>query len=144
MKPNQGRLQTGEHILAKIIEGKFGGKVVIAVFDENKGRVDFSSETDLRKVDLKEIEKKVNETILQGLEVKKEVRKREEVNLDLSKIPQSVKEIRIVEIVGFDKRPCKDPHVKNTKEIGYFKILEVKRKGKDRYSFSFVVHSNQP
>jgi len=30
-----------------------------------------------------------------------------------------VKEIRIVEIEGFDKTPCKDPHVENTSQIGH-------------------------
>jgi len=50
-----------------------------------------------------------------------------------------VKEIRIVEIEGFDKTPCKDPHVENTSEIGYFEILKVKRTGKDHYKFVFKV-----
>jgi Ser-tRNA(Ala) deacylase AlaX len=50
-----------------------------------------------------------------------------------------VKKIRIVEIESFDKTPCKDPHVENTSEIGYFEILKVERKGKDRYRFVFTV-----
>jgi Threonyl and Alanyl tRNA synthetase second additional domain len=50
-------------------------------------------------------------------------------------LPSSLKEIRIVEIEGFDKTPCKDPHVENTSEIGYLKILRVKKVGKDRYRF---------
>ncbi|OGJ17920.1 hypothetical protein A3K73_02455 [Candidatus Pacearchaeota archaeon RBG_13_36_9] len=142
MKPNEGKLQTGEHILAKIIEDKFPGtKVIIVRFEEEKGRLDVSSENDLRAVSLKELEKETNQIIEKGLEVRKTIFKREEVEkeFDLSKIPESVKEIRIVDIVGFDKRPCRDPHVKNTREIGYFKILKVERKGKDRYRFEFEV-----
>jgi len=38
-----------------------------------------------------------------------------------------VKEIRIVEIEGFDKTPCKDPHVENTGEVGYFEIIKVEK-----------------
>ncbi len=141
MKPNEGRLQTGEHILAKILENRFPGTKVIIVSFEEKGRLDVFSETDLRKVSLEELEKETNEVINKGLEVKKTIFKREEVKneFDLSKIPESVNEIRIVSIEGFDKRPCRDPHVGNTKEIGYFKILKVERKGKDRYRFEFEV-----
>ncbi len=140
VKPNEGRLQTGEHILAKVIEDKFpGARVIIVSFEEEKGRLDVSSEKDLREVSLEELEKETNEIIDKGLEVKKTIFKREEVEreFDLSKIPENVKEIRIVDIVGFDKRPCRDPHVDNTKEIGYFKIIKVERKGKDRYRFEF-------
>jgi len=142
MKPNEGRLQTGEHILAKIIEDKFpGSRVIIVSFDEVKGRLDVASSMDLRQANLEELEKGTNEVINKGLEVKKTIFKREEVEkeFDLSKIPENVKEIRIVDISGFDKRPCRDPHVNNTREIGYFKILKAERKGKDRYRFEFEV-----
>ncbi len=148
IKPSQGRLQTGEHILAKIIEDKYPNvKVIIAEFKEDNGRLEVSSEKDLREINLEELEKETNEIIKKELEVKKTVYERKEIEneFDLSKIPESVKEIRIVEIIGFDKRPCKDPHVDNTKEIGYFKITNLKRKGENRYKFSFGVElrSNQ-
>jgi len=136
-----GRLQTGEHILAKIMEDKVGSKVVIARFIEDGGSVDLFSQVDLREFDLQEIEKEVNEVIDKGLTVRKTIMKREDIEdeFDLSKIPDSVKEIRIVEIEGFDKRPCRDPHVDNTKEIGYFEISKVERVGKERYRFRFGV-----
>jgi misacylated tRNA(Ala) deacylase len=54
-------------------------------------------------------------------------------------LPPSVEKVRIVEIEGFDKTPCKDPHVEKTGEIGYFAILKVERVGKDRYRFVFKV-----
>jgi len=143
MKPNEGRLQTGEHILARIIQTKIkDAKVVIAKFDkENEGSVDFSTSTDLKEFALKELEKETNEQIKKGLTVKKTVYQRKEIEseFDLSKIPESVKEIRIVEVEGFDKRPCRDPHVDNTKEIGYFVITKVEKAGKDRYRFTFTV-----
>ncbi len=143
MKPNEGRLQTGEHILARIIQTKIkDAKVVIAKFDkENEGSVDFSTSTDLKEFALKELEKETNEQIKKGLTVKKTVYQRKEIEseFDLSKIPESVKEIRIVEVEGFDKRPCRDPHVDNTKEIGYFVITKVENAGKDRYRFTFTV-----
>ena len=50
-----------------------------------------------------------------------------------------MKEIRIVEIEGFDKTPCKDPHVENTSIIGHFEILKLKKTGKNHYRFVFRV-----
>ena len=58
---------------------------------------------------------------------------------DITKIPESVNEIRIVEIVDFDRRPCRDPHVDNTSEIGYFEVLKIEKAGKNRYRFSFKI-----
>ena len=143
MKPNEGRLQTGEHILAKIIENKFeDARVVIAKFEkENEGNVDFSSSEDLRQLNKEELEKEVNGIISRNIEVTKTVYRREEVDkdFDLSKIPASVDKIRIVEVKDFDKRPCKDPHVDNTQEIGYFHILKIERVGKDRYRIVFRI-----
>ena len=143
MEPNEGRLQTGEHLLARIIENKIPGvKVVIARYDKGTGgSVDFSTSTDLRELALEELERETNEIIKKGLPVNKEVFKREALKgeFDLSKIPESVKEIRIVEIEGFDKRPCRDPHVDNTREIGYFAITKIERAGKDRYRVLFEI-----
>lgn len=146
MKPNEGKLQTGEHIFARIIENKIpDAKVVIAKFDkENECSVDFSTSTDLRELALKDLERETNEIIKKELPVHKKIFKRKEIegDFDLSKIPESVDEIRIVEIEGFDKRPCRDPHVDNTREIGYFAITKIKRVGKDRYRFLFEISKN--
>jgi len=75
------------------------------------------------------------------LEVKKILlpRKEAEKKTDLRKVPESVKEIRLIYIGDFDIRPCRDPHVDNTSEIGKFKILKVKKAGKNRYRFLFRV-----
>ena len=90
-----------------------------------------------RKVDLKELEKKVNQVISRNLDVKKYVLTREEAEkvVNLWKVPKNIKKIRIIEIEGFDKRACKDDHVGNTSEIGRIRIMGVKRVGKDRYRF---------
>jgi len=142
MKLNEGRLQTAEHILARTMERGFSdAKFVISKFDENSGRLEISSKTDLRKTDLAALQNEVNKVIKKNLRVNKYVMERgvAEREFDLSRVPSSVKEVRIVEIEGFDKTPCKDPHVENTGEIGYIKILKVERAGKDRYRFIFTV-----
>jgi misacylated tRNA(Ala) deacylase len=140
--PNQGRLQTSEHILARTLEHKFdGSRFIISKFDENIGRIEIACSEDLRKIDLSEIQKAVNSVISRSLPVTKSFLKRQdaEKEFDLARLPADVKEVRIVDIEGFDKTPCKDPHVENTGEIGVFSILKVERVGRDRYRFNFKV-----
>jgi len=142
MKPNEGRLQTAEHILARTIEHTIpNSKFIISAFNEDSGKIKVYAETDLRKIDLSKLQNDVNAIIQKDLQVKKYVKQREEAETEfyLTRLPSSVREIRIVEIEGFDKTPCKDPHVENTSEIGYFEILKVKRTGRDRYKFVFKV-----
>jgi len=140
MKPNEGRLQTAEHILARTLENRLSdAKFIIAKFEENSGRMEIATKEDLRKIDIAVLQDDVNAVIKKNLPVNKYIVKREdaEKELDLARLPYSAKEVRIVEIEGFDKTPCKDPHVENTGEIGYFAILKVERVGKDRYRFVF-------
>ena len=142
MEPNEGRLQTAEHILARTIERKvLDTRFIISKFEENIGKMEISAKTDLRKIDLAMLQDEVNAVIQKNLQVNKYIIAREaaEAKFDLTRLPPSVKEIRIVEIENFDKTPCKDPHVENTSEIGYFEILKVEKAGKDRYRFSFIV-----
>jgi Ser-tRNA(Ala) deacylase AlaX len=62
--------------------------------------------------------------------------------VDLSLVPESIKEIKIYEIVGFNKLACAGPHVKNTKEIGKFEILNIKKKKRNIFSIRFTVIEN--
>ena len=142
MKPNEGRLQTAEHILARTLEKKFQtAKFVISKFAENAGQMEISADKDLRKIDRETLEKEVNAMIRKNLRVNKYLldRKNAEKDFDLTRLPSSVRDVRIVEIEDFDKTPCKDPHVENTREIGFFEIVEVSKSGKDRYRFVFKV-----
>ena len=142
MKPIEGRLQTAEHILVRTVERKFpNSNFIISKFDENIGQVEILAKTDLRRINLAALQKEVNMIVEKNLLVKKYIIKRgeAETEFDLTRLPSSLKEIRIVEIHGFDKTPCKDLHVERTGEIGFFEILKVKRTGKDRYRIIFKV-----
>jgi misacylated tRNA(Ala) deacylase len=142
MKPNEGRLQTAEHILARTLKHRFSdAKFIISKFEENSGYMEIATKEDLRKVNRALLQDDVNEIIKKNLLVSKHILKREDAEreFDLRRLPSSLKEIRIIEIEGFDKTPCKDPHVENTSEIGYLAVLRVKKVGKDRYRFVFEV-----
>ncbi len=142
MKPNEGRLQTAEHILSHILESTVSdAKVVIAKFEENSGLLEISSLKDMRELNKLKLQAEVNVVVGKKLPVRKFLKSRAEAQkeFDLSRLPISVREIRIVEIEGYDKTPCKDPHVENTSEIGKFTLQDVARVGKDRYRFIFQV-----
>ncbi len=142
MRPIEGRLQSAEHILAKTMEGKIDGLTVgISKFNEETGLLEISSKTDPRTLDLKAIEQEVNGVIGKNLRVNKTKMRREDAQreMDLKKVPLSVKELTIIDFEGFDKRPCRDPHVNNTGEIGHFKIMRLEKVGLDRYRFVFRV-----
>ncbi len=142
MRPSDGRLQTAEHILSKTLENLFpSAKVVIAVFKNESGRLEIITAADPRQLGAATFEASVNEVISRNLTVKKYFLSRDVAlqEFDLARLPPEVQEVRIVEIEGFDRTPCKDPHVENTREIGHFRIMKLERAGKDRYRFIFTV-----
>jgi Ser-tRNA(Ala) deacylase AlaX len=124
------------------MERKFpDSKFVIAKFEEDYGRMEISSKIDFRKIDPKALEAEINAIIEKNLPVRKYLigRMDAEKEFDLTRVPSNVNQVRIVEIDGFDKTPCKDPHVENTNEIGRFEILKVEKTGRGRYRFVFQV-----
>ena len=73
-----------------------------------------------------EIEQAVNEVIARNLDVTIDFVPRAEAAaiVDLSKLPEDVSEtLRIVRVGDYDACACIGAHVKNTSEIGTFKIL---------------------
>lgn len=52
------------------------------------------------------------------------------IRTKVSLIPESVSEIRVVDIVGLDKQADGGTHVASTREIGSFKVVKLENKGK--------------
>lgn len=126
LKVNEGRLETAEHILPRTIERKFpDANFVIAKVKEKIGLMEISTKMDLRKIDIAMLQDEVNAIIQKNLRVNKYIIDREEAKtkFDLTRLPSSVAKIRIVEIEGFDKTSCKDPHVENPSTREYFARL---------------------
>jgi alanyl-tRNA synthetase len=81
---------------------------------------------------LKRIEKRANEIVMQDLALKKEVEDRTKAELEHGftiyqggYVPG--KELRIVDIPGFDVEACGGTHCDRTGEIGMIKVLSAKR-----------------
>jgi misacylated tRNA(Ala) deacylase len=52
------------------------------------------------------------------------------IRTKVNMIPESVKEIRVVDIVGLDKQADGGTHVRSTGEIGRFEVVKTESKGK--------------
>jgi len=52
------------------------------------------------------------------------------IRTKVSLIPESVTEIRVVDIVGLDKQADGGTHVRSTAEVGHLKVLKLENKGK--------------
>jgi misacylated tRNA(Ala) deacylase len=52
------------------------------------------------------------------------------IRTKVSLIPETVTEIRVVDIVGLDKQADGGTHVKSTNEVGRMRVLKTENKGK--------------
>ena len=141
MKPDEGRLQTAEHVLLAILKQEHGVKAGVSKFYADRGTLEVHTDKDMKLLDTDELARKVDEVALRDLPVKRTPMPRAQAAklVDLGRIPQDAKEVTVVDIVGFYAAACRDPHVARTSEIGKFFIIGVERAGKDRYRFEFSV-----
>jgi misacylated tRNA(Ala) deacylase len=52
------------------------------------------------------------------------------IRTKVSLIPESVQEIRVVDIVGLDKQADGGTHVASTREVGSLRVVKIESKGK--------------
>ncbi len=67
------------------------------------------------------------------------IRTLDPVRTRIDRLPKSVSTLRIVEIEGVDTVACGGTHVRNTSEIGEFRITKAASKGKGRKRVEFVL-----
>jgi len=130
------RTHTALHILSGVIWRDYGIQVTGANMENLKGRMDFEFEQ-LNENLIKEIEQKVNLEIERGRNITVEILPREEamqipdlIRTKINLLPQGISEIRTVNIEGLDLQADGGTHVRNTKEVGRFKIVKYQSKGK--------------
>lgn len=120
-------MHTAEHILNQTIVRMFGcPRSRNAHIERKKSKCDYLLDAAPTEEQVAEIERRVNEVIASGLPVSYEFVKRGEVppEVDLWELPDDASEtLRLVRIGDYDLCACVGTHVKNTSEIGQFKIL---------------------
>ena len=120
-------MHTAEHILNATMVRMFGcPRSKNAHIERKKSKCDYILPEAPSEEQVAQIESAVNEVIGRNLDVTVEFVTHEEAEgiVDLSKLPEDVSEtLRIVRVGDYDACACAGAHVKNTAEIGTFKIL---------------------
>jgi misacylated tRNA(Ala) deacylase len=133
------RMHSAQHLLSALILNKFGASTVGNQIGFEKSRMDFHPIRFTEEM-LRELEEEFKEITEKNLPISISFKPRETVLNEVdekrrvlfSRLPETIKEIRVIEIEGIDKCPCGGTHVKNTKEIGKIKIIKRENKGKER------------
>ncbi len=103
--------------------------------DVDKARLDLSHHRRINREELKKIEKRANELVLEGIPVVKEELSRDEAEsrfgfeLYQGGVPTSevIRVVHISDVRDYDAQACGGTHVDNTAEIGFIKILSSQR-----------------
>ncbi|MCY3797496.1 MAG: alanyl-tRNA editing protein [Chloroflexi bacterium] len=129
------RTHTAMHILCGVIWRDYQASVTGGNMDVLSGRMDFEFERLAPEV-VVEIEKKINLEVDAARAVKVEILPREAafqipdlIRTKINLLPESIQEVRTVEIVGLDLQADGGTHVDNTREVGAIKIAKYKSKG---------------
>jgi len=138
------KMHSAAHVLCATVHTLTGAFVTGKQLDIPQSKIDFSLET-FDKSAIQQFGEHANATIAKGAPIKMSAMPREEALKipDLvklaDKMPPSIPEWRIVEIVGVDIQPCGGTHVKDIKEIGPIKVLKAENKGKTQRRMYFTL-----
>ena len=116
-----------EHLLNATMVKLFGcPRSRNAHVEKKKSKCDYILDEEPTAEQVAQIEAQVNEEIAKNHDVTIDFMNREQAAaiVDLSKLPEDASEtLRIVRIGDYDACACIGAHVKNTSEIGTFKII---------------------
>jgi misacylated tRNA(Ala) deacylase len=130
------RTHTAFHILCGVIFRDYGALVTGGNMKPLQGRMDF--ELEHMSADFAtEVESSINAEVAAARPVVIRILPREEafqipdlIRTRINLLPESIREIRVVEIVGLDMQADGGTHVRNTEEVGRIRIVGHESKGK--------------
>jgi misacylated tRNA(Ala) deacylase len=121
------QMHTAEHILNQTMVRMFNCERSFSNhIEKKKSKCDYHFERNLNDGEIQEIQSRINNVIKQNYDIKEEFIPREKASeiFDLERLPDAVGEvIRIIRVGDYDACPCIGQHVKNTSEIGEFRII---------------------
>lgn len=130
------RTHTAMHVLCGVVWRDYGASVTGGDMEPLKGRMDFEFET-MRRELVDEIERAINSEVANARPVRTAILPRSEafeipdlIRTKINLLPEGIREVRVVEIVGLDLQADGGTHVKNTAEIGRIRVADYKSKGK--------------
>jgi misacylated tRNA(Ala) deacylase len=129
------RTHTALHILCGVVWRHYGALVTGGNMEPGAGRMDFEFET-LRGELVGEIEAKCNQEIAAARDVRVRILPRDEafqipdlIRTKINLLPEGIRQVRTVEIVGLDLQADGGTHVANTREVGGIRVTDYKSKG---------------
>ena len=130
------RTHTAMHILCGVIWNEWQVPVTGGNMEPLSARMDFEFDP-LPEGFAQRVEDLVNEAIARDYPIEVSFLPRDTAVMDedlirtkVSLIPETVKEIRVVDIVGLDKQADGGTHVRSTKDVGVFRVTKLENKGK--------------
>lgn len=140
------RMHTAAHVLSAIINHVTKALITGNQLGIEKSRIDFNLENFDRE-QIKDFFVSANEIVKWDLPIKTYFLTRQEAEQDkkifklAKELPESIKEIRIVEIENFDKQADGGTHVKSTGEVGKIIFLDAENKGKSNRRIYFALEN---
>ena len=130
------RTHTALHVLCGVIWNEWGKAVTGGNMEPLSARMDFEFDP-LPEGFGQTVEDLVNKELAAGLPIEVAFLPRDTAVTDedlirtkVNMIPESVREIRVVDIVGLDKQADGGTHVRTTDEVGRIRVVKTESKGK--------------
>jgi misacylated tRNA(Ala) deacylase len=130
------RTHSALHVLCGVIWRDHHASVTGGNMEPLSGRMDFEFET-MRGELVAEIEARVNEEIAADREIRVAVLPRDEafaipdlIRTKINLLPEGIREVRTIEIVGLDLQADGGTHVARTSEIGTVRVTGYESKGR--------------
>ena len=130
------RTHTALHILCGVIWNEWRVPVTGGNMEPLSARMDFEFDP-LPEGFVGRVEQLVNDAIERDYPIAVSflprsiaVQDAELIRTKVSLIPETVSEVRVVDIVGLDKQADGGTHVRSTKEVGTFRVVKTESKGK--------------
>ena len=115
------QMHSAEHIFSGLVNSRFGYNNVGFHLSDNSATMDYDGKFSYEEA--LELERKVNEIIVEGRKITAVYPSKEELAaLSYRSKKELTGPVRIVTVEGVDVCACCAPHVRNTSEIGVFKI----------------------
>ena len=130
------RTHTALHTLCGVVWRDYGAQVTGGNMEPGSGRMDFEFERMSGEL-VGEIERKVNEELTAERDVVVRLLPREEafaipdlIRTKINLLPEGIRQVRVVEIVGLDVQADGGTHVANTREVGLVRVTGYESKGR--------------
>ncbi len=130
------RTHSAMHILCGVVWRDYGASVTGGNMQPLRGRMDFEFER-MEKELVAEIEAAINVEVSAERDILVNILPREEafripdlIRTKINLLPEGIKEVRTVEIVGLDLQADGGTHVANTREVGPLRVAEYRSKGR--------------